>query len=161
MDTREIELKLEHMNWQRLLTALCNERLVNLAEEISAPWQVEHVALPQVGLGMLQLVDGAFEQPFYLGEFPVATCQLQLTLPTGEKIKGAAQVMSDDQSQAQALAIFDAVIRHNLEGIEAVMSLVQEGQIQCDAEDHERRAMLMATRVEFSELSEAGDDDED
>lgn len=148
-------------NWQRMLAALPVGRLLKLAEEISSAWKVEYLALPQAGLGLLKLADGAFEQAFYLGEFPVACCQLQVTLPSGEKKKGAAQVMSDDATLAQALAIFDAVIRHNLNGQEKVMNLVLEGKLQRDAEDHERRAMLRATRVEFAELSEAGEDDED
>lgn len=147
-------------HWVRQLTALPATELIALADQLSNAWRIGHVSLPQTGLGMLKLADGALEQPYNLGEFPVSVCHLQITLPSGATVQGAAQVMSDDAALAQALAIFDAILRHSLPGQAEVEALRVAGKNLRAQEDRARNALLSATRVDFSELSEAGDDDE-
>lgn len=137
------------------------DRLKSVVKTITGDWQIQPVALPQAGLGLLKLQDGAFHESFYLGEFPVATAHLSVMLDSGESVEGAAVMMSDDIAQVEALALCDAILSHQLAGFEAIRQLLTEGQTNLQQKARKRHAMLGKTRVDFSLLADAGDQNED
>jgi alpha-D-ribose 1-methylphosphonate 5-triphosphate synthase subunit PhnG len=147
--------------WLSRLTAHPTSVLIETAQRLACAWTITHVELPQAGLGMLQLADGAFQQPYYLGEFPLARCHVQLSLPDGRVVQGAAQWMTDDLALAEALAVLDAVLAARLPGWEVVATLVATGTERRVAEQRARQAMLAATRVDFALLGSTEDDDDD
>lgn len=118
-----------------------------------------HVALPRAGLGLLTSRDGACLESFYLGEFPLSTCHVELSCPDGRKAEGGAQVMADDVELASALAVLDAVLAAKLSGWEEVRELIARGAERRNQQDHRRRALLATTKVDFAPLAETGDDE--
>ena len=154
-------MKLERKDWIRALTVHPAPDLHALAERLAAGCEVRLTRLPQAGLGLLQLADGAFHEAYYLGEFPLSTCSLELTLADGRRADGGAQVMADDAALARSLAILDALLAARLPGWEAVSAQVQSGAARRDEEDRRRRAVLAATRVDFALLGNAGEDDDE
>jgi alpha-D-ribose 1-methylphosphonate 5-triphosphate synthase subunit PhnG len=151
----------ERKNWVRLLTAVDAKQVQQLAQQITTDWELRYKSLPQSGLGMLKLRDGALQEPFYLGEIPVASAWVELTLPNGDKAEGAAQVMDDDKDLAEALAVCDAVLANQLAGHDLLTVLLQQGADKLDAEQRNRKQMLKRTHVDFSLLgAEEGEDDE-
>jgi alpha-D-ribose 1-methylphosphonate 5-triphosphate synthase subunit PhnG len=147
---------LERKHWIRALTAHPASVLNALADELTRDCDVKLTSLPQAGLGLLQLVDGAFHEPYYLGEFPLSSCSLEITLADGQTAAGGAHVMADDADLAQTLAILDAVLAARLPGWERVSALIDEGVRIRAEEDRRRRAMLASTRVDFAMLNTAG-----
>lgn len=149
-------------HWLRALRARPGKHIRTLAASLceQGGWQLRHKTLPQAGLGMLQLADNALNDRYNLGEFPFASAWLAITLPDGRTVEGAAQIMDDDLALAEALAVCDAVLRHQLPGWEAVQDELAAGLARLDAEQRERAAMLARTRVDFS-LLDASDDDDD
>lgn len=137
------------------------EKLKLAVKQLTDDWQIQPVALPQAGLGLLKLEDGAFHEPFYLGEFPVTTAHLSITLPDGESVEGAAVMMSDDILHVESLAMCDAILTHELSGCETIRELLVEGRALQQQETNKRHAMLAKTRVDFSLLGDAGDENED
>jgi len=154
-------MKLERKDWIRALTAHPAPDLHALAERLAAGCELRPTRLPQAGLGLLQLADGAFHEAYYLGEFPLSTCSLELTLADGRRAEGGAQVMADDAALARTLAILDAVLAARLPGWEDVSAQVQAGAARRSEEDRRRRAMLAATRVDFDLLGNTGEDDDE
>ena len=137
-------------------------RIQAITTRISKNWSVRPVALPQAGLGLLKLQDGAFHESFYLGEFPLATAHIAiLTDPDGEEVEGAASMMTDDAKMVEALAMCDAVLTHQLDGWQEIQNLVAEGKEIEKQTTIRRNAMLEKTRVDFSLLDEAGSEHED
>lgn len=154
-------MKLERKDWIRALTAHPAPDLHALAERLAAGCELRLTRLPQAGLSLLQLTDGAFHEAYYLGEFPLSTCSLELTLADGRRAEGGAQVMADDAALARSLAILDAVLAARLPGWEDVSAQVQSGaRLRAEA-DRRRRAMLAATRVDFALLGNTGEDDDE
>lgn len=151
----------ERKNWVRLLMACPPIEVCELAQQLSSDWQLNYKSLPQSGLGMMKVRDGAFNEPFYLGEIPLASAWVELVLPSGDKAEGAAQVMSDDQNLAEAIAICDAVLANQLAGKELLMTLLQKGADSLLRENRNRQHMLHHTRVDFSLLDAAGESDEE
>jgi alpha-D-ribose 1-methylphosphonate 5-triphosphate synthase subunit PhnG len=147
---------IERTKWIRALRALPSEELLNLIMEISASWTIQPKALSHAGLGMLQLEDGAYKEPFFLGEFPLASAWVEITTPEGVTAQGAAQVMDDDVELVETLAICDAVLSARLPEWERLSELLERGVEIIDTKDRERKQMLAATQVDFSLLEDVG-----
>lgn len=150
---------IERKDWIRALATHPRVSLLALAEQLSADCEVRCTRLPQAGLGLLTLTDGAFHEPYYLGEFPISTCSVEIVTADGRQSAGGAQIMADDAELAQALAILDGILAGRLTGWERVAEYVEQGAARCAETDRRRRAMLATTRVDFAMLNKAEDDD--
>jgi len=140
--------------WVSTLHALPDEDLLTLAADLSTDWRIHPRSVPQSGLGMLKLQDSAFEEPFFLGEFPMASAWVEIVTHEGVHAEGAAQVMSDRVEVAEALALFDAVLSARLPGWKRVAGMLDRGLAIREAICGERKQMLSRTRVDFSLLDE-------
>ncbi|MFH2122109.1 MAG: phosphonate C-P lyase system protein PhnG [Pseudomonadota bacterium] len=145
-------MNLERKDWIRALSAHAAPVLNALADQLAEGCTVVHTTLPQAGLGLLQLSDGAFHEPYYLGEFPLSSCRIEITLADGRRAEGAAQILADDAKLARSLAILDAILAARIPGWEQVSKCVESGTLQNSEKDHCRRVMLTATRVDFDLL---------
>lgn len=152
-------MKVEREQWVSALTAVPEAALKAVVDGFPASWSIRPKVLPQAGLGMLKLRDSAFNEPFYLGEFPLASCWITLTTDDGTTVEGAAQVMDDRVECVEQLALCDAVLAARLPGWESVSSLVEQGMAVRERTAQQRKTILARTRVDFSLLDDVGDDD--
>jgi alpha-D-ribose 1-methylphosphonate 5-triphosphate synthase subunit PhnG len=146
-------------DWLSALSAVPEEQLNALVDALSATWVVRPRTLPQAGLGMLRMRDSALNEAFHLGEFPLASCSISVTIESGETAEGAALVMDDRVERAERLALCDAILAARLPGWRQVFALLFDGMTRRDDLNHERKAMLARTRVDFSLLDDVGGDD--
>lgn len=152
-------MNVEREQWVSALTAVPETELQAVLSALPKSWTVRPKALPQAGLGMLKLRDSAHNEPFYLGEFPLASCWLTVTTPDGTTAEGAAQVMDDRIERVEQLALCDAVLAARLPGWEAVSSLVEQGIAVREQTARQRKTILARTKVDFSLLDALEDDD--
>jgi len=150
---------IERTEWVAALTAQPTDKLMTVIAELSSNWSIRPKTLPQSGLGMLKLNDSAFEEAFYLGEFPLSSAWVEIKTTEGLIAEGAAQVMDDRVDVAEALALCDAVLSAQLPGWESIASLVDEGTEIREAIRQERKQILASTQVNFSLLDDIGDND--
>lgn len=122
-------------------------------------WHIRPVTLPQSGLGMMRVKDSALGEDFYLGEFPIASCQIEITTETGNKAQGAAWLMDDKQERAEQMAICDAILSAKLAGWEEVAALIERGEQLKHQQNLVRKSLLAKTRVDFSLLEDVGESD--
>jgi alpha-D-ribose 1-methylphosphonate 5-triphosphate synthase subunit PhnG len=146
--------------WAAALAALPARAVTTAAETIAAACQVRDVILPQAGLALLTLRDGAFHEPFHLGEVPVARAQVLLRAEDGREAAGGAVLLDDRSGLARAMAILDGALAGRLPGWEAAAALVEQGASVRAQVLVQRQQLLAATRVDFSLLGQA-DEDED
>ena len=146
--------------WVRAFTAIPEPRLKDVAATLKKHYTVQPLMIPEAGLGLLKLQDGALHDHFYLGEFPVASAHLKLVDETGNAYEGGCHVMHDAADYAVDLAICDAVLAHRLTGFEAVSELLNEGIEARREEEKVREAMRQTTRVDFSLLSNVDEEKE-
>ena len=149
---------IQRTEWISALKVLPIDNLLALTTKLSENWILRPKSVPQSGLGVMKLKDTAFNEAFYLGEFPLATSWLEVTTPDGKKTEGAAQVMDDRVELAEALALCDAVLSSQLPGWEQVYNLVEQGVAINKKSNRERKMMLARTRVDFSLLDNVGGD---
>lgn len=146
--------------WIHALTALPIDELQNVGQELARQYTVTDVSLPQTGLALVQMRDGAFHEPYYLGETPLARAHVRVRAADGREAQGAAQVLDDRAELAHTLALFDAVLAARLPGCERVADLIERGRARRAAEHDERRRILARTRVAFATLGADEEDDD-
>lgn len=148
--------------WLRALHTRPADHLHSLVRELGeqAGWRVRDKTLPQSGLAMLQLTDSALQDNFNLGEIPLSSAHVVISLADGSEVEGAAQVMGEGRQLAASLAVCDAVLRHRLPGFERVEDAVSQGMATLSQQHRERQSMLARTRVDFSLLDSVDDDDD-
>ena len=104
----------DRTRWTSALIALPTNDLLSLTSGLSGDWTIRPRSIPQSGLGMLKMNDSAFEEPFYLGEFPVASAWLEIQTPEGQ--------LAEAHAGPQQRGVLDDV-------------LVGEGVVQSDGSD--------------------------
>jgi len=77
-----------------------------------------------------------------------------------QNLKGAEQLMDDDQAKIEALVVFESVLAHQLPCWKALYQLVEIGMAALTQEQQLRKAMLAKTRVDFA-LPNAMENDDD
>lgn len=145
-------MMLDRTEWVSTLKVLPTEQLLSLTKDLSIGWEIHPKSVPRSGLGMLKLNDSAFEESFYLGEFPLASAWIEVHTPEGLIAEGAAQVMDERVEVAEALALSDAILSARLPGWEDLVELLDQGQAIRAASRRERKQMLARTQVDFSLL---------
>jgi len=148
----------ERKNWISALNAIPSNELISTIEELTEDWIVKPKSIPQSGLGVLKINDSAFNEPFFLGEFPFASAWVEILTPQGLSAEGAAQVMDDRIELAESLALCDAILSTQLPGWEQVTALVEKGMMIRKAIDQQRKQILACTQVDFSLLDDVGDE---
>lgn len=144
--------------WIRALTTHPAQNLQIVVEKLVQNWQVNYQLIPQSGLSLLQLEDGVFHEPYYLGEIPLAKAQIEIINEKGESCIGAALVMNDSIDLVVALAVCDAVMVYQLSGWQQIAELIEQGIEKRALEELNRGAMLAKTKVNFSLLNQVKDD---
>jgi len=146
-------------DWPGLLCELPANEIKEIAATLTRDVEVRDVVLPQAGLGLLTVREGAFHDAFYLGEIPIARADVLLTTATGAEVRGGTVLVDDRAQLARSVAILDAVLSGKLPGFELAESLLEKGEHIRSRKRRERRQMLGATRVDFSLLGQEDDDD--
>ncbi|ARU31843.1 phosphonate C-P lyase system protein PhnG [Sulfuriferula sp. AH1] len=152
-------MNISRNDWPSALCQLNAAEIKQVAATLSRDIEVRDVVLPQAGLGLLSLTDGAFHEPFYLGEIPVARAEVILKIADGREVQGGTVLVDDRAQLARSIAILDAVLAGKLPGYEQAASLVERGNQMRIQNMSERRQMLAATRVDFSLLEQEDDED--
>ncbi|MBI5419994.1 MAG: phosphonate C-P lyase system protein PhnG [Deltaproteobacteria bacterium] len=148
-------------DWPRLLCALRAGEVRAAAERCARELSVRDLALPQSGLALLKLRDGALAEDYFLGEMPLARARVAVTTVDGRRAEGAAQILDDRASLARSIAILDAVLAGGFPGCETVEPLLEQGAHVLERVAAGRRALLAATHVDFSLLARTDDEEDD
>ena len=153
-------MNMARRDWPAALCELPAKELKEAVASLLHDVEVHDVVLPQAGLGLLNMRDGAFHESYFIGEMPVARAEVILRTAAGNEVRGGTVIVDDRAQFARNIAILDAVLAGRLEGWERAAALVQRGIALRKQKDNERRQQLAATRVDFSLLGQEGDEDE-
>jgi alpha-D-ribose 1-methylphosphonate 5-triphosphate synthase subunit PhnG len=145
--------------WMRCWLAVAPQVVQSLAQTLAQRYSVEDLSQATSGLGLLTLRDSALGQPYNLGEIPLAHAHVRLHSADRHMCEGAACVLDDRSALAQALAILDAITAAGWPGHEDAQALLAEGAHSLEETARQRRALLLATRVDFALLSTSDDDE--
>lgn len=148
-------------SWIHALSNVAEGELKTAADKFKSRYTVRHRMLPEEGLGLLKMKDGALGSHYYLGEFPVASAHVELVDNHEVAAEGGAHVMHDSADYATDLAICDAALAGQLPGWEEIDRLLDLGMQKIAENERRRRSMLARTRVSFDLLSEVKEEHDD
>jgi len=147
-------------DWPRLLLALPPQKIKEAVQHVAELCQVVDLALPQSGLALLQLRDGALAELYFIGEIPLSRAQVTVIDKNGKNGEGAAQILDDRASLARDVAVLDAMLANRLNGHETIERLLEEGAHRLARNEASRRVILERTRVDFSLLDATAEDND-
>ena len=116
-------MNIPRKDWPGALCALHAGEVKATVAELLQKMEVRDVALPQAGLGLLSLRDGAFREPFFIGEIPVARAEVIVRTAAGDEARGGTVIVDDRAQLARSIAILDAVMAGKLPGWEQAAAL--------------------------------------
>lgn len=152
---------LDRGHWPVLLMAVPAPQVHALVAALETGLLIEDRQLPQSGLGLLTLRDSALGDQYFPGEIPLARAMVRVSASNGASADGAALILDDRAGLARSIAVLDAVLSARLEGHHLAQPLLQAGARVLAAQRAERKAMLAATKVNFSLVSNGEEDDGD
>ncbi len=148
--------------WVHALSAIPEYDLKSATDKAKSIYTVRHLTLPEEGLGLLKMKDGALGEHYYLGEFPVASAHIELIDEKRNRtVEGGAHVMHDSADYAADLAVCDALLTARWPGWEDVARLLEVGMQKRREKEQRRKSMLARTRVNFDLLSEVKEEHDD
>ncbi|MDO9214028.1 MAG: phosphonate C-P lyase system protein PhnG [Methylococcales bacterium] len=153
-------MNIPRRDWSKAIATQSTQQITAILNVIAQNWTITPVQLPQTGLAMLKLRDSAFNDPYFLGEIPLASAWVTIRTEDNLDYQGAAQLMDDDQGKIEALAVCDAILTHQLTGWLALYKLVEIGMAELTKEQQLRNALLAKTRVDFALLTATEQDDD-
>ena len=130
------------------------QEVLDLATALAAGRRLEHLAVPQEGLWLLQLEEPVRRDAWYIGEVPVGQACVALHDAARGVARGGAILLHADRELATAAAVCDAVVRAGWPGAEEVVRLRAAGAAVQAGAAGVRAAILERTRVDFSELGQ-------
>jgi alpha-D-ribose 1-methylphosphonate 5-triphosphate synthase subunit PhnG len=160
LTTHQLEINRPRSEWLRLWSVLPPGRVKSVAEGFAQRYRIEDLGVSPSGLGLLPLRDSALGEPYFLGEIPLARAHVRIADDADMVAEGAAVLLDDRASLTRAMAILDGVLAARLPGFEPILALLEEGSRAVDEIAAGRRALLAATRVDFSLLGLADEEDE-
>lgn len=152
--------KIERRHLVTCLAAADRDQVLHAAAQLAEGLAITPLQPAESGLALMQWRDAVMHQPFFLGEVPMARAAIALTDHRGQRAEGGAVVMADDADLAHALALLDAIHSHDWPGAGVVEALALSGAAARERVRTQRQAGLQRTRVDFSLLAEADDDQE-
>jgi alpha-D-ribose 1-methylphosphonate 5-triphosphate synthase subunit PhnG len=148
--------------WIQALAEVPEAEIKAIADQAKSLYLLRHLSLPEEGLSLLKLKDGALGEPYYLGEFPVASAHVELVDENKKRtVAGGAHVLHDSADYAVDLAVCDALLAGSWPGWEEVSRLLDVGQDKLKEKKRRRKSMLARTRVDFDLLSKVKEEDHD
>ncbi len=153
-------MNIKQTDWVRCLANQSQKELSNLLDKLSTNWQVAPKQLTQTGLAALKMQESAFNDPFFIGEIPLASAWVVIKTENGQQYEGAAYLMDDDAQKIESLALCDAILNHQLAGWEQVYAFVEQGMKVIELEQLQRKKILSKTTVDFALLNASENDDE-
>lgn len=147
--------------WIRALKLVPVDEVKAVIDSVIHEYDVSYKSIPQSGLGVLQTKDTAMHEPYFLGEFPIATSWVALTDKQGNTFEGAAQLMDDDENLASLFAVCDAILANDLMACCKLADLIEMGDFKFEQEALTRKAMLGSTAVDFSLLGATNEENKE
>lgn len=151
----------QRSQWPALLMALPARQVHALVAALSATLLIEELQVCQSGLGLLTLCDSALGEQYFPGEIPLARALVRVRAPDGAWAEGAALILDDRAKLARSIAILDAVLAAGIEGKAQAVLLLAAGAEILEQHHAQRRAMLAATKVNFSLIGNEDNEDAD
>lgn len=125
------------------------EKLEGIVEELSKKYEISKVKEPEMGLVMVKVKDGVYQEKFYIGEVLITECSVHLNGSLGMGI-----IQGDEPRKAYAMAVIDAVFNNEEIDKTELMNILKVWEEEIEDSYIEEKAMVEGSKVKFETMGE-------
>lgn len=125
------------------------EKLEGIVEELSKKYEISKVKEPEMGLVMVKVKDGVYQEKFYIGEVLITECSVHLNGSLGMGI-----IQGDEPRKAYAMAVIDAVFNNDEIDKTELIDILKVWEDEIEDSYIEEKAMVEGSKVKFETMGE-------
>lgn len=125
------------------------EKLEGIVEELSKKYEISKVKEPEMGLVMVKVKDGVYQEKFYIGEVLITECSVHLNGSLGMGI-----IQGDEPRKAYAMAVIDAVFNNEEIDKTELIDILKVWEEEIEDSYIEEKAMVEGSKVKFETMGE-------
>lgn len=125
------------------------EKLEGIVEELSKKYEISKVKEPEMGLVMVKVKDGVYQEKFYIGEVLITECSVHLNGSLGMGI-----IQGDEPRKAYAMAVIDAVFNNDEIDKTELIDILKVWEEEIEDNYIEEKAMVEGSKVKFETMGE-------
>lgn len=125
------------------------EKLEGIVEELSKKYEISKVKEPEMGLVMVKVKDGVYQEKFYIGEVLITECSVHLNGSLGMGI-----IQGDEPRKAYAMAVIDAVFNNDEIDKTELIDILKVWEEEIEDSYIEEKAMVEGSKVKFETMGE-------
>lgn len=125
------------------------EKLEGIVEELSKKYEISKVKEPEMGLVMVKVKDGVYQEKFYIGEVLITECSVHLNGSLGMGI-----IQGDEPKKAYAMAVIDAVFNNDEIDKTELIDILKVWEEEIEDSYIEEKAMVEGSKVKFETMGE-------
>lgn len=125
------------------------EKLEGIVDELSKKYEISKVKEPEMGLVMVKVKDGVYQEKFYIGEVLITECSVHLNGSLGMGI-----IQGDEPRKAYAMAVIDAVFNNDEIDKTELIDILKVWEEEIEDSYIEEKAMVEGSKVKFETMGE-------
>lgn len=138
------------MKKRRLSYILAHTNIENLKKEVEKLenlYRVSTVKEPEMGLTMVKVKDGVYNEKFYIGELLITECSVHL-----DGILGMGIVQGDDPERAYLMGVIDAAFNSEKVDKGELLKVIENWEKTIKDIYIEEKSMVEGSKVKFNTM---------
>lgn len=140
------------MKKRKLSFILSNTKIECLKEEVNKLEKLHKISVvkkPEMGLVMVKIKDGVYNENFYIGEVLITECSVHL-----DGILGMGIVQGDNSERAYLMGVIDAAFNCDKVLKDSLLEKIEMWEKNIKDKFQEEKALVEGSKVKFNVMGE-------
>lgn len=125
------------------------EKLKEQVEKLKLSHKISKVKEPEMGLAMVKVKDGVYNENFYIGEILITECSVHFDGTLGMGI-----IQGDEPEKAYFMSVIDAAFNCKSFNKEDLIKVIEKWEQEIKDKYIEEKAMVEGSKVKFETMGE-------
>ncbi len=125
------------------------EKLEKEVEELEKLHKVSLIKEPEMGLAMVKIKDGVYNEKFYIGEVLITECSVHV-----DGVLGIGIAQGDSPKRAYLMGVIDGVFNSKERDKVEITSILEGWEKSIEDKYQEEKAMIEGSKVKFETMGE-------
>lgn len=125
------------------------EKLKEQVEKLKLSHKISKVKEPEMGLAMVKVKDGVYNENFYIGEILITECSVHFDGTLGMGI-----IQGDEPEKAYLMSVIDAAFNCKSFNKEDLIKIIEKWEQEIKDKYIEEKAMVEGSKVKFETMGE-------
>ena len=125
------------------------EKLKEQVEKLKLSHKISKVKEPEMGLAMVKVKDGVYNENFYIGEILITECSVHFDGTLGMGI-----IQGDEPEKSYFMSVIDAAFNCKSFNKEDLIKVIEKWEQEIKDKYIEEKAMVEGSKVKFETMGE-------